>query len=67
MTTMTVRLPSGRGGRRGTFWSNLMAVIEEGLNKAERYQALNRMSDADLAARGLKREELPRAVMFGRR
>jgi uncharacterized protein YjiS (DUF1127 family) len=44
-----------------------MAVIEEGLNKAERYQALNRMSDADLAARGLKREDLPRAVMFGRR
>ena len=66
MTTLAVRLPSGRGTRRGTLFSTIVAAIDEGLYKAERYQTLARMTDAELASLGLRREDLPRAVMFGK-
>jgi hypothetical protein len=66
MTTLAVRLPSGRGARRGTFFGSLVGAIEEGLRKADRYQALARKPDAELANLGLKREDLPRVVMFGK-
>jgi uncharacterized protein YjiS (DUF1127 family) len=66
MTTLAVRLPSGRGTRRGTLFSTIVAAIDEGLHKAERYQALARLTDIELAGLGLRREDLPRAVMFGK-
>jgi uncharacterized protein YjiS (DUF1127 family) len=66
MTTLAMRLPSGREARRGTFFATLMGAIEEGLLKAERYQALSRKTDAELADLGLRREDLPRTVMFGK-
>jgi hypothetical protein len=66
MTTLAVRLPSGRGTRKGTLLSTIVAAIDEGLHKAERYQTLARMTDAELASLGLRREDLPRAVMFGK-
>jgi hypothetical protein len=37
--------------------------IEEAQLMAQRYKALSQMSDAQLAARGLKREEIPQAVL----
>jgi hypothetical protein len=66
MMTLAVRLPSGRGTRRGSFFASLVGAIEEGLRKAERYQTLSRKTDAELAELGLQREDLPRAVMFGK-
>ena len=72
MTTLAVRLPSGRGarsgrgGRQGTLIATIFAAIDEGLHKAERYQALARMTDTELTNLGLRREDLPRAVMFGK-
>src|SRR5215467_7429834 len=66
MTTLAVRLPSGRGARRSTWLATLLGAFEEGLRKAERYQSLARKSDAELADLGLRREDLPRIVMFGK-
>jgi hypothetical protein len=42
------------------------SAVEEGFNKAERYEALAHKSDSELAALGVTREDLPRFVMFGR-
>ena len=38
--------------------------IVEGLQKAEQYRALAHRSDAELAKRGLRRDELLRFIMF---
>ena len=46
--------------------ASLFSAVEEGFNKAEQYEALARKSDAELAARGLRREDLPRLAMFGK-
>ena len=43
-----------------------LAAVGEGFNKAEFYEWLARKSDAELAAFGVEREELPRVVMFGK-
>jgi uncharacterized protein YjiS (DUF1127 family) len=67
MTTVAMRLPSGRGERRGTFLVDLAAAIAEGFITAARYQRLSRMSDPELAALGLNREDLPRVAIFGKR
>jgi uncharacterized protein YjiS (DUF1127 family) len=37
--------------------------IEEASLMAHRFKALSRMTDAQLAARGLKREDIPQAVL----
>jgi uncharacterized protein YjiS (DUF1127 family) len=70
MTTLAVQFPSGRGtrlsSRRGTWLATIAGAFEEGLRKAERYQSLARKSDAELADLGLRREDLPRVVMFGK-
>jgi uncharacterized protein YjiS (DUF1127 family) len=39
--------------------------VREGLEMSDRYHALSRMSDADLAKRGLTRSEITRAVVLG--
>ena len=39
--------------------------LQDGLRAARTYQRLNAMSDAELARRGLSREEILRAAMFG--
>jgi uncharacterized protein YjiS (DUF1127 family) len=46
--------------------ASLFTAIEEGFNKAGRYEALTRKSDSELAAHGLRREDLPRLAMFGK-
>jgi hypothetical protein len=56
-------------GRRASLvarLSLLASVIEEGFIKAQRYQALSRYSDRELARIGLTYQELPHFVMFGR-
>jgi len=45
---------------------SLLAAASEGINKATLYERLVRKSDAELAALGLRREDLPRVVMLGR-
>ena len=65
MATLTFHLPSGRAPRGKTFFSALVAAFQEGFGKARHYQALARKSDAELARLGIRREDLPRAVMFG--
>ena len=39
------------------------AGIEEARLMAHRFKALSQMTDAQLAARGLKREDIPQAVL----
>jgi hypothetical protein len=46
---------------------SLLEAASEGFNKAEFYERLARKSDAELAALGLRREDLARFVMFGKR
>jgi hypothetical protein len=71
MNSLTLPFPSGRGTRRTggimRFLSGLVGGIRDGLALADRYDRLSRMSDAELAQRGLSRVELPRAALSGRR
>jgi hypothetical protein len=63
-------LPSGRGTRRlGVlrFFSELAHGLREGHTLATRYDTLARKSDTELARLGLKREDIPRVVFFGRK
>ncbi len=69
MNTLTLPFPSGRPTARSGIWnvlSGLGAGIREGLALAARYDKLVRMSDSELARLGLRREDLPRAVLTGR-
>jgi hypothetical protein len=50
-----------------TTLATVTSAVEDGFNKAEQYEVLARKSDSELAALGLKREDLPRFVMFGKR
>ena len=45
--------------------SNFLDGIEEARAMALRYQTLASLSDRELAARGLKRQDIPRAVVAG--
>jgi hypothetical protein len=49
--------------RLGRSVSGLFAGIDEARVLAHRYKTLSQMTDAQLAARGLKREEIPQAVL----
>jgi uncharacterized protein YjiS (DUF1127 family) len=48
------------------YLSDLAEGIREGQQLARRYDALARQSDAELARLGIKREDIPHVVMFGR-
>lgn len=65
MATLALRMPSGRDTRRGTL-STFFTAIVEGLRNADRYQTLARKTDAELAELGVRREDLPRVIMFGK-
>jgi hypothetical protein len=49
-------------------WCGVLSTVAtaamEGLQKAEQYRALAHKSDAELAKRGLRRDELLRFIMF---
>jgi hypothetical protein len=44
-------------------FSAFFAGIEEARVLAQRFESLSRLSDAELAARGIKRENIPQAVL----
>jgi hypothetical protein len=58
-------VPESKQRSRASLGS-LLEAVSEGFNKAELYERLARKSDAELAALGLRREDLPRFVMFGK-
>ena len=47
-------------------FSDLLAGIEEARTLAYRFKVLSQMTDAQLAERGLKREDIPQAVIDNR-
>ena len=47
----------------GRYWTEFSSGIEEARAMALRYQSLAALSDPELAARGLKRQDIPRAVL----
>ena len=49
----------------GNYLSNVLAGIRDGGELHTRYRELARLSDADLAKRGLTREGLARAILSG--
>ena len=50
-------------GRLLRYGAEFLAGIEEARAMALRYQTLAALSDRELAARGLKRTDIPRAVL----
>jgi hypothetical protein len=50
-------------GRLARYWNEFSSGIEEARAMALRYQTLSALSDPELAARGLKRQDIPRAVL----
>jgi len=53
--------------RAGDRIQGFLVGIEEARAMAQRFKTLSRMSDAELASRGLKRHEIPQAVLAGTR
>jgi hypothetical protein len=71
MTSLTVPFPSGRGNRGSNgvlrFLNSLADGVREGLALAARYDTLSHKSDKELARMGLRRQDVPRAAVLGRR
>jgi hypothetical protein len=49
--------------RVARYWTEFSTGIEEARAMALRYQSLAALSDRELAARGLKRQDIPRAAL----
>ena len=70
MSTLSLPLPSGRTYRRSRLIGlgfQIAAGIRDGLRMLRRYKALAYKTDAELAHVGIKREDIPRAVVTGSR
>ena len=70
MTGLTLPFPSGRPARGNgvmRFLSGLAVGVREGIALAARYDSLAQKSDEELARLGLRREDVPRAALLGRR
>ena len=52
--------------RSGQCISDFVCDIERARTLADRYQTFSRLSDSQLARRGLKREDIPRVVFNSR-
>ena len=68
MTAIALQLPSGRGYPRRGFTRlvlNLIDGFREAQEISERYRQLSHLSDAELTALGLRREDLPRIAFIG--
>ncbi len=66
MSTLSLPLPSGRGCRRSRIIDlgiHVVAGIRDGLRMLRRYKALAYKTDLELARIGLKRENIPTAVL----
>jgi len=68
MTTLTSTLRGDSAPLRTFFRSisDLFEGIREGREMAQRYNELSRLSDAELSRQGIKREDIPNAVLAGR-
>lgn len=64
--TLALKAPAARFAAFGNAIADFFAGISEGQEMARRYEEYSRMSDAGLAARGLTREDLARAIIHGR-
>ena len=49
--------------RIGHSFTDLLQGIDDARQLAHRYQVLSQLTDAELAARGIKREDIPQAVL----
>jgi hypothetical protein len=65
----TLALPARPEARRRPRFFRLIAEFLDGIRlaraMAHRYDVLSRLSDGELARRGLKREDIPQAVVNG--
>jgi len=71
MTTLTLPFPSGRGARTRRFsilrfLNDFADGMREGIELARRYDTLSALSDSELGRIGLRREDIPQAVLAGR-
>jgi len=69
MTAIALQFPSGRDSPRGGFMRlvrNLINGFREARDISYRYEQLSHLSDAELAALKLRREDLPRIALGGR-
>jgi hypothetical protein len=69
MTAIALQPPSGRDYPRRPvvrFFLNLISGFREAREIAFRYEQLSRLSDAELAARNIRRKDLPRIALTGR-
>ncbi len=70
MTVLTLPLPAGRPAPRNgilRFLNGLADGVREGIAVATRYDTLAQKTDDELALMGLRREDVPRAALLGRR
>jgi hypothetical protein len=67
MTTLAHSAPLGTAPRVLSrllgYWTDFLTGIEEARAMALLYQDLSALTDRELAASGLKREDIPRAVL----
>jgi hypothetical protein len=68
MSAIALQFPSGRDYPRRSF-TRLVLNLIDGFREAQeisyRYEQLSHLSDAELAARGMRREDLPRIALTG--
>jgi hypothetical protein len=65
LSDCTMMTAPTRGAGLGRYFANVLAGIRDGGAMHARYEALARLSNTDLARRGLARGEIMRAVMAG--
>ena len=71
MTSLTLPFRPGRKDRSprfpvAGFLNDLADGLREGLRLARRYDSLTALSEAELARLGLRREDIPQAILRGR-
>lgn len=67
MTTLTFPTVSGRNPLRGlkVLFRDLIAGVREAREMHARYERLARLSDSELKRRGLDRQSIAQAAVFG--
>ena len=69
MTAIALQFPSGRDYPRRSFTRLILNLIDgfrEAQEISHRYEQLSHLSDAQLTALGMRREDLPRIALTGR-
>jgi hypothetical protein len=65
LSDCTLATTPTRGARAGRYFANVLAGIRDGGAMHARYEELARLSNTDLAQRGLARGDIMRAVLAG--